>query len=131
MDFDVEEVGLEDWNMRTIDVPDVCDPAIVCDKVFRCGSYFFLLQNVGKLNNVVIFSEGVDGRPLECVRAIANFFRYLCDNKIADSVFIIGGQHHRTYDALYRFFDKGDVVRENIGYFVSLTGTKWRQFCTK
>ena len=29
MDFDVEEVGLEDWNMRTIDIPDVCDPAIV------------------------------------------------------------------------------------------------------
>ena len=106
------------------------DIACCGDLVFTDGRYYFLLQNVGKLNNVAMFTNRKSGSTREVIQSIADFFAYLVDHEITDSIFVIGGRKH-SYDFVYRFFSDSEVIKEPIGYFISLKGNQWRKFYRK
>lgn len=106
------------------------DIACCGDLVFTDGRYYFLLQNVGELNNVAMFTNKGNGSSREVIHSIADFFAYLVGHDIADSIFVIGGKKH-NYDFVYRFFPESEVIKEPIGYFISLKGNSWRKFCRK
>lgn len=93
------------------------------DYCFRCGSYLFLLQGVRELNNLCVIKER-EGEKEDVIEVLRHVFRYLYDSGVG-CVAILSGSGHKSYNALYRYFNSENIVRNNGLYFVYLNDREW------
>lgn len=124
--MEVIKTGFTLWNdeCKKRENDDVLPVAGWRDMVFSCGTYLFLLQGVGELNNLCIIKRsGKEKVKDDVIEAVRSVLYYLVDNGIG-CVTILVGSHHKSYEVLFRYFAPDDIIKESRIYFVNLSYLK-------